>query len=263
MGFKVDTSFLRFLTMGALGVRQVIDELRGYGFEPIELERYCGSNKIWATKVKRLRLPDLLCVKTGLRAEVRAKSDLQIRMSDAPNNPERVWDAGMDDEDIIALIACKNGPKGPVTANRAVYFTVQTLRDSAEYSKLGPPKSASEGAERDRTWPATIPKRPGRVISVNNEKLVVQMEGDDKTPRKQTYTLKGKKPYVVPGDRFDADITILAGMPKHLANLKELGRNTYDPLSEVASNAAVDRYAAAKALLHREELHSKAGSVEF
>ena len=79
MGFKVDSSFLRFLTMGARGVHRVSDELRSFGFEPIELERYCGSNKIWATKVKRLRLPDLLCVKTGLRLEVRAKSDLKIR----------------------------------------------------------------------------------------------------------------------------------------------------------------------------------------
>ena len=32
-----------------------------------KLERYSRSNKIWSTKVKRLRLPDLLCVRTGLR----------------------------------------------------------------------------------------------------------------------------------------------------------------------------------------------------
>ena len=94
MGFKVNSSFLRFLTMGALGVHSVLSELKDRGFEPIELERYCTSNNIWATKVKRLRLPDLLCVKTGMRVEVRAKSDLMIRMSDAPNNPERAWDAG-------------------------------------------------------------------------------------------------------------------------------------------------------------------------
>ena len=69
MGFKTDTSFLRFLTMGAMGVQQVMRQLRAAGFSPSELERYCGSNKIWATKVKRLRLPDLLCVRTGLRLE--------------------------------------------------------------------------------------------------------------------------------------------------------------------------------------------------
>lgn len=130
MGFKVDTSFLRFLTMGALGVRRVADELRELGFQPIELERYCASNKIWATKIKRLRMPDLLCVRTGLRVEVRAKSDLKIRMSDAPNNPDRVWDAGCRDEDVVALIACAGSPEGPMPADRAVYFSVRTMRES-------------------------------------------------------------------------------------------------------------------------------------
>ena len=147
MGFKVDTSFLRFLTMGALGVQRVAAEFRARGFEPIDLERYCDSNKIWATKVKRLRMPDLLCIRTGLRIEVRAKRNLQIRMSDAPNNPERTWDAGCRDEDIVALIACADGPDGPVPADGAMCFTVQALRESVAQSKLGLPKSASEGAE--------------------------------------------------------------------------------------------------------------------
>ncbi len=67
MGLKVDSSFLKFVTMGALGVRGVADLMTQAGLQPIELERYSRSNKIWQTKVKRLRLPDLLCVKTGIR----------------------------------------------------------------------------------------------------------------------------------------------------------------------------------------------------
>ena len=186
MGFKVNSSFLRFLTMGALGVRSVLAELKSRGFEPIELERYCTSNKIWTTKVKRLRLPDLLCVKTGMRVEVRAKSDLMIRMSDAPNNPERAWDAGLRQEDLVALVGCAEGPNGPVPADEAAYFSVAMLRDSVRLSKLGPPKSASEGAERDRTWPSTVPRRPGRVLSLDNDKLVVMLEGDGAPARRQT-----------------------------------------------------------------------------
>jgi hypothetical protein len=100
IGFKADTSFLRYLSMGAVGARQLMKLMKTAGFEPIELERYCTSNKIWSTKVKRLRLPNILCVRTGLRVEVRAKSDLQIRMSDAPGNPDRRWDVGMRDEDL-------------------------------------------------------------------------------------------------------------------------------------------------------------------
>ena len=166
MGFKADSSFLRFLSMGAVGVHRTMERLRDRGFEPIELERYCGSNKIWTTKVKRLRLPDLLCAKTGMRAEVRAKTDLKIRMSDAPANPDRVWDSGLRDDDIVALIACFDTDGGPEPADDAVYFTVGALRASEDRSRLGQPKSASEGAERDRTWPATVPTRDGTVLSL-------------------------------------------------------------------------------------------------
>lgn len=258
MGFKVDSSFLRFLTMGARGVHRVCDELRGLGFTPIELERYCGSNKIWATKVKRLRLPDVLCVRTGLRLEVRAKSDLKIRMSDAPNNPDRVWDAGAADQDVVALIACNDGPDGPVPAEHAIYFTVGALRASVDQSKLGAPKSASEGAERDRTWPATVPSRPGHVLSVTDERLVVMMQGDGKAPRRQTYTLNGKHTYVSPGDRFEARITILAGAPEAMADLQPHLQRRYDPLDAMGSNDAVDRYAAVKAIRFRDDLHGQA-----
>ena len=123
MGFKADTSFLRFLSMGAVGVHRTMLRLRDRGFEPIELERYCGSNKIWTTKVKRMRLPDLLCVKTGMRVEVRAKTDPKIRMSDAPANPDRVRDAGLRDDDIkeqrdgpVSGVRCRVPVAAPVSA---------------------------------------------------------------------------------------------------------------------------------------------------
>lgn len=258
MGFKVDASFLKFLTMGALGARKVIDELSEMGFAPIELERYCTSNKIWATKVKRLRLPDLLCVRTGTRFEVRAKSDLKIRMSDAPNNPERVWDSGLRDHDIIALIACEDDNGTPIPAKNAVYFTVDTLRASVGTSKLGPPKSASEGAERDRTWPATVPSRPGEVLYVDADKLLVRMQGDGHPPRKQTYTLNGKVAYVKSGDRFLPRSQMLAGTPSTMADLNAPLRNAYNPIPDLASPDDVDRYSAAKAILHRHDLHGSA-----
>src|SRR6185503_13665462 len=104
MGFKVETSFLRFLTMGALAAQRVIQAMTAEGLRPIELERYSRSNKIWSTKVKRLRLPDLLCVRTGLRVEVRAKSKLAIKMSDAPTNEERRWNSGLAARDLIAFV---------------------------------------------------------------------------------------------------------------------------------------------------------------
>ena len=254
MAFKADTSFLRFLSMGAVGVRRTMDRLRDRGFEPIELERYCGSNKIWTTKVKRLRLPDLLCVKTGMRAEVRAKTDLKIRMSDAPANPDRVWDAGLRDDDIVALITCFDTVDGPEPADEAAYFTVGALRASVDKSRLGPPKSASEGAERDRTWPATVPTRDGTVLEVTDERLIVQMDADAVRPaRRQTYPLRSKSVYVSPGDAFKAQTTFLAGEPPTLADLSTYLPRCYAPLDDLRAAADVDRYAAVKALRFRDE----------
>lgn len=258
MGFKTDTSFLRFLSMGALGVRQTMKQLSEMGFRPIELERYCASNKIWMTKVKRLRLPDVLCVHTGLRLEVRAKSDLKIRMSDAPNNPDRTWDSGLRDDDVAAFIAIEEEGASQRPADEAVFFSVGALRASVAESKLGPPKSASEGAERDRTWAAIIPSCNGVVQQVTANKLMVSMQLNGGGTRKQTYTLKGKNAYVRPGDYFKGDVSILAGAPEKLADMSAFLDRNYDPLAALLEANAVDRYAAAKSLPYREDLHAAA-----
>lgn len=262
MGFKADTSFLRFLTMGAAGARKTMAQLSAHGFQPIELERYCASNKIWATKVKRLRLPDLLCVRTGLRIEVRAKSDLKIRMSDAPTNPERRWDSGLRDDDVAAFIACSDDHGTPVPADEAVFFTVSDLRASVDTSTLGPPKSASEGAERDRTWPCIVPSKNGEVQYVNADLLRVMMDADEgQRPRQQTYQLRGKSSYVKAGDRFVGASSILAGTARQRARLAAYLEQTYDPIGNLGAPDAVDRYAAVKSLPFRDDLRDRAISA--
>lgn len=259
MGFKTDTSFLRFLTMGAMGVRRTIDQLADKGFEPIELERYCGSNKIWSTKIKRLRLPDILCVKTGLRVEVRTKSKLEIKMSDAPKNPDRVWDAGLRDEDLVAFITSFDSEGSLNLAQEAMFLTVEALRESVGLSKLGPPKSAAEGAEQDRKWPAIVPSRDGTILEVDAEKVIVEMHATPDLPsRRQTYALKGKTAYFPTGDTFIGGVTFLAGAPSRLANLLSYLNREFKPLDELHSPNVVDRYAAIKALPHREDLKKQA-----
>ena len=262
MAFKADESFLKYLSIGAVGVQRIMEDLRDKGFEPIELERYCASNKIWTTKVKRLRLPDLLCAKTGMRVEARAKTDLKIRMSDAPSNPDRVWDAGLRNNDIVAVIACSDTGEGLHPANRVNYLTVRAMRESVDQSKLGPPKSASEGAERDRTWPATVPTRDGTVLEVTPDRLRVQMHRDPERPaRKQTYALKGKTAYVGPGEEFEANTTFLAGAPSALADLSDYSSLRYEPLKDLDANSSVDRYAAVKALRYRQSADAKVDSL--
>ncbi|MGH8546070.1 MAG: HEAT repeat domain-containing protein, partial [Gammaproteobacteria bacterium] len=247
MGFKVNTSFLRFLTMGAVGVRSTIEHLRQDGFEAIELERYGTSNKIWMTKVKRLRLPDVLCARTGLRIEVRAKSYLKVRMSDAPNNPDRRWDVGLRDDDVVAFIACDGSGEQVRVVGPPVFFFVGDLRASVGTTKLGRPKSASEGAERDREWKSTVPSQDGRVLEVTTEKIITELAAG----RRQTYQLRGKVAYVSPGDRFMGGASIIAGTVPQPAPLDVLKARTWDPLQTLAAPDAVDRYAAAKAIPHR------------
>jgi hypothetical protein len=243
--------------MGAIGTRAIIDDLMRRGFHPIELERYCTSNKIWQTKVKRLRLPDLMCPFTGARFEARAKSNLAIRMSDAPDNPDRTWDAGLRDADVIALTAVAE-EDGVFTAARSVqYFTVGALRQSVRTSQLGPPKGASEGAERDRTWPSTVASRPGVVLEVSDERIVVEFAADDRPTRRQSYRLNGKIPYVRTGQPFEAGCEIIAGTPARKADLSPLLQARYDPAADLSANSVIDRYAAIKALRYRRDTNER------
>lgn len=261
MGFKADTSFLRFLTMGALGTRHVIEELEAAGFRPVELERYSTSNKIWSTKIKRLRLPDLLCVRTGLRVEVRAKSKLEIKMSHAPNNADRHWDTGLRDEDVVALVVC-NDDGGPMaTCGRSTYFNVDVLRRSVDARQLSRLKAASEGSEQALSWPSIVSNRPGRVESATAERLGVVWEGDGAPARSYGYSLRGKVPYVPPRATFPAGTMVLAGTPARLADLEPYKRQVYDPLQALASVVPVDRFAAAKALPFRDDLRQRARPV--
>lgn len=249
MGFKADASFLRFLTMGAAGAQRMFEFLKDARLEPVELERYCTTNKIWETKVKRLRLADILCVKTGVRFEVRAKSDLKIRMSDAPDNPERTWDAGLRDEDVVALIACEERDGRMEAAKQPVLFSVRDLRSSVSTSKLGPPKSASEGAERDRTWPCCVPSKDGVVLAVEDGKIKTKLA----LGRTQRYRLEGKVAYVRPGDRFVGGASIIAGSVPKILVLSDIVGRSWRPSESLRSVNASDRYAATKALPHRPQ----------
>lgn len=243
MGFKADISFLQKLTMGATATRAAVEYLNSLGFAPLELERYSTSNKIWSTKVKRLRLADLLCARTGVRIEVRAKSDLQIKMSDSPTNTDRRWDSGLRDDDLVGLVACDGGAKVRVRG-APVFFAVSDLRSTAHLAKLGPPKSASEGAERDLTWPSIVPSDDGEVVEVTADRVRVRM----RSGRNQSYQLKGKTPYVRAGDGFMGEASILAGAVPRIVDPRSLLQRKWDPTKDLQSASPTDRYAAAKAL---------------
>lgn len=248
MGFKTDTSFLQKLTMGATATRAAMNFLSEMSFQMIELERYCTSNKIWMTKVKRLRLADLVCVRTGLRVEVRGKSALQIRMSDSPSNPGRRWDSGLRDDDLVALVTCEDDAQ-VVVHGEPVFFAVGDLRSTAHLSRLGSRKSASEGAERDRTWPSIVPSDDGEVVDVGPDLIRARM----RSGRLQSYRLNGKTPYVRPGAKFVGRASFLASIVPRMINPTVLLKRTWNPRDALQLPDATDRYVAAKALAHRRD----------
>lgn len=211
---------------------------------------------------KRLRLPDLLCVRTGTRVEVRAKSDLKIRMSDAPTNVERRWNSGMRGEDLTAFITCFDDDGTPRAAAEAAFFTFGDLQETEAKSQLGPVKSASEGAERDRTWSSIVPQRNGIVEFVDKTVIRVMMDADSERPgRPQTFQLRDRVPYVTTGDRFIAEASIIAGVPARRMGLKAYSQNKYRPLDDLDATDAVDRYAAVKSLPFTSVLKSKAAAA--
>ena len=128
MGLKEDAKFARFITMGALGAQRVVEDLEPRGHQVIELERYAMANKIWSTKIKRLRMADLVCVACGRRFEAKAKSKPEVKLSDSKQTG-RGWNDGMRDDDIFAFLAITlDRENRPLAIGRPLYFTTQSLR---------------------------------------------------------------------------------------------------------------------------------------
>ncbi|MBI4316936.1 MAG: HEAT repeat domain-containing protein [Chloroflexi bacterium] len=254
--FKSDEDFLRYLTMGAVGSAGVTEDLNRHGHRIIELERSTTSNKIWSQKIKRLRLPDLLCIRCGLRVEARGKSALQIKVSDTPTNPERRWSAGLDDDDLFGFLQVYFDGDTPVAGSSVEYFRVSDLRLTEHLSRLGPPKSAREGAERDRCWPAHVPSYDGTVIAVDATHFT--MKSRSGALRHQRIPSE-HVPYVLPGEDFRAGQRFVSGVVPKPSTVSCPG-DCWDPVAQLRSmrsgislTTAGRQYAAVKALaLHTD-----------
>ena len=247
MNFKTDQSFLEKITMGAIGTQAVIDELNGKGHQVIELERYCTSNKIWSTKIKRLRMPDLICLKCGKRIESRAKSNLEIKMSDTETNVERRWNVGLRREDMVAFIRCYRDNEGCKTEGVVNLFSVGVMEDAEGRSKLGAPKSPGEGSERDRNWPCYVPKKRGIVEEIidDGENHKIRLRYD--SGKAYTYNCKDKEHYCVQGERFGEHTSIIAGVVSGKGNNDCVG-DVYDFSQDMRSELPEIRYAGVKAV---------------
>ncbi len=157
--------------MGAIGTIAVFNNLREQGHTPIELERGSRSFKIWKDiKIKRIRVPDILCVDCGKCVECRTKTKLEISMSHSQADPERGWDYGLDDNDLVAFVVCDKTGDEPIdwqVSSPIQYVSVKDLRLAYEGGRatLTQPKGAEEGFEMRVIWPAAIANAPGVVTS--------------------------------------------------------------------------------------------------
>lgn len=175
MGLKEDAKFVRNITMGALGARRVAEDLSERGHEIIELERYAMANKRWATRIKRLRLVDLLCVSCGRRFESKAKAKMQVVLSDS-KQAGRGWSDGMRPDDVFAFLAVKlDGAGLPLEIGNPIYLETASL--SRVTPNPGQLKSARDGSERDVFWPISVATCPGLVTRVRGGKVTIKPEG--------------------------------------------------------------------------------------
>jgi hypothetical protein len=255
--FKTDESFLEKISLGAIGTQQVFEKLVELGHQPIELERGSMNYKIWKKiKIKRIRVPDIICVDNGIRIESRAKSKLEITMSHSLNDPARGWDADLKNEDYVALIACRKEDLSPVDwiPNSPIQFiSVKELRESFQRKEVitEKAKGVQEGSEVRITWLSCIAGKDLTITEVTEDKIVAKPA----IGRNSSWRLKRNKggmsivlkPLVKVGDKVLENQIVASVVPVE-----------YDiPKGKVDSNYFVEnlsnlnhseRYAAAKAL---------------
>lgn len=260
--FKSDDSFLRKLAIGAAGTNATINLLRALGFDPIELERGSTGFKIWKKiKIKRVRVPDILCLKTGIRFESRGKTKLEISMSHSLKDPKRVWDAGMRDDDFVSIVVFAQSDDSPIDLKQIspVYFvSVRDMRQafSSEQISITKRKGVEEGSEIRVVWKCASANQQSIVSVVTPGKISL---APISKARKQSIQLNRKKgkgkitllPQVNVGETVETNQIVAAVVPVNtdLQRLTSVSETYF--IDKLASVNLSERYAAAKALRYR------------
>lgn len=262
--FKTDESFLEKISIGAIGTKKVFEDLDVHGHTPIELERGSMSFKIWKEiKIKRVRVPDILCIKCGKRVESRAKTKLEITMSHSYATQERGWDFGLNDDDFIALVKCTKIGERPIdwiASDLVQYATVESMRDSFNKNKVIEikPKGVEEGYEARVTWPSSTATKEGVVSYLDENKLQYKRAEDNRTITLRL-TKNGVKitPLVSVGEKVKEGQMVAAIVPisDNFKCDKTASRKYY--INMLNSSSLSDRYAAAKALCYFKAVESK------
>lgn len=253
--FKTDESFLEKLAMGALGTKQVLADLERQGHEPVVLERGSTSFKIWkAIKIKRIRVPDTLCLRCGRRIESRAKTKMEVSMSHSSAVQERGWDVGLDDDDLIAVVCCERTGPEPLdwcASSLVQYIGVDSLREAWRAGQVTAqrPKGAQEGFETRLTWPSSVASASGVVERVDADSVRYRKDVGGRLITLKLNRKSGRlSPLVSEGDEVRAN-QIVASVVAVTTECRCLGgANTGTYVRMATSSSLSDKYAAAKAL---------------
>lgn len=258
--FKTDDSFLRKLAVGAAGTNATIDKLKEYGFNPIELERGSTGFKIWKKiKIKRVRVPDILCLDTGIRFESRGKTKLEISMSHSMNNEKRRWDYGMREDDIVSVMLLHQEQDNP-TELRVMspihFITVKDMKYAfdLEQVELSKPKGVEEGSEVRAIWISKASNSDSIVTEVTDKKMCLQPKAGG---RKQTVQLSAKKdkiklyPQVSEGDEVLKNQIVASVVPVSIIIDRHATVSEDYFIKKLDSKGLSERYAASKALRYR------------
>lgn len=233
--------------MGAVATHAVRQQLnQEHGHAMVEFERYAMANKVWHTKVKRLRLPDLLCVRCGLRVESRGKSKLAVVLSHS-DAAGRAWDdGGMRGEDLFAFLRVDLSADPPHTSS-PVYFRTDDLRSTREHAKESGRKAISEGSELTLTWQSWTPGKSGRVIEIDEEDRI-HCEWEEGGGYRYYHWKQWpvRHLYVPPGGPFIANETMVAGIVPPVGELGCHG-GSWNIAEALKSDDAADQYAAIRA----------------
>jgi len=245
LALKPDASFFRKIAAGVVGVRAVVFDMAQQGHELVELERGAADMRIWKdVKRKRVRIPDLVCLRCGTRIECRAKTKPELSMSHSATEAERAWDFGMVDGDWIAFPVClpvenaewSRGRLGAAVsywrerswvrwkvAGCINYFPVAGFR-SGTHGK-GRRKGVTEGSENFIAWEATFSNRDGTVVGVDTEarKVTVRRDSDGHS---YTWRVKqGQQILVAEGQRVRENQVIASAVPCLSAQETKCRRN--------------------------------------
>lgn len=258
--FKSDDSFLRKLAVGAAGTNATINRLKAMGFNPIELERGSTGFKIWKKiKIKRVRVPDVLCLNTGIRFESRGKTKIEISMSHSLNDPKRAWDAGMRDDDLVSIVVFDQHEDSPIDLKQIspVHFvSVREMRQAFATGQvtITKPKGVEEGSEIRVMWTCAAANQRSIVTTVEPGRISLTPIPEARKQSIQLSRSKGKitlLPQVNVGEPVEANQIVAAVVPINITLQCPTSVSEAYFIEKLASVNLSERYAAAKALRYR------------